>query len=95
MPTHGPDLSKLSISQLAAVTGFDRRTVRQRLAGLEPVETSGRELRYESREALAQLYTGDSLELNRERAPQSERIEMEKAVTRGELVSAATWRAGS
>jgi phage terminase Nu1 subunit (DNA packaging protein) len=68
MPTHAADLSKLSISQLAAVSGFDRRTVRARLRGLEPVEQTGRELRCESREALAMLYTGDALELNRERA---------------------------
>jgi phage terminase Nu1 subunit (DNA packaging protein) len=93
LPTHGPDLSRLSVSQLATVTGFDRRTVRQRLAGLEPVEQTGRELRYESRAALAQLYVGDTLELNRERArlaaAQAERVEMQNGVERGELVPAA------
>jgi hypothetical protein len=90
MPTHDDDLARLNVSQLARLTGFDRRTVRQRLAGLEPVERTGRELLYESRAALAQLYLSDSLDLSRERArlasEQADRIAMENAEARGEAM---------
>jgi hypothetical protein len=88
MPTHDDDLARLNVSQLARLTGFDRRTVRQRLAGLEPVEQTGRELRYASSAALAQLYLSDSLDLSRERArlasEQADRIAMDNAEARGE-----------
>ena len=52
MPTHGPDLSRLSLSQLAAISGRDRRTVRKRLEGVDPVAQDGSTLWFSARAAL-------------------------------------------
>jgi hypothetical protein len=98
MPTHREDLSRLSLADLERLTGLDRRTLRKRLAGLEPAGGDGRTLLFDSRTALARVYLGDSLDLTRERArlaaAQAEAQERENAVERGELVDAAeveTW----
>lgn len=60
MPTHRPSLDRLNVSELAEITGFDRRTVKDRLRDLVPVETTGRELRYDSRAALRALQQPES-----------------------------------
>lgn len=46
------DLRYLSMSQLSEVTGVDRRTVKSRLANVEPHKTEGRAIIYDSHEAL-------------------------------------------
>ena len=91
MPTHGPDLSRLSINQLSQVTGFTRATVSKRLEGLDPDETDGRSKRYVTKDALARLYRGDSLDLTEARArlakEQADKQEMDNAIRRGDLVA--------
>jgi hypothetical protein len=89
VPTHKPDATLLSLSDLERLTGFDRRTLRKRLAGLEPAETDGRTVRFESRLALARCYVGEELDLARQRArlarEQADAQAMKNAVERGEL----------
>jgi phage terminase Nu1 subunit (DNA packaging protein) len=89
----------LSKSQLSELTGFDRRTVRERLADLQPSirpeGANGKGHYYDTREALPLLYKAatsndvskqlneESLRYERGRA---DRIEIEVAKLRGELV---------
>lgn len=47
---------KASVNQLAEMTGKDRRTVKKRLEGLEPVGKQGRAVLYEVKEALPLIY---------------------------------------
>lgn len=93
MPTHGPDLSRLSVSSLAELTGYDRRTIRLRLKrepAIQPVERDGRTVWYPAREALERIYLGESLDLTRERArlarEQADAQELKNRQARGELV---------
>lgn len=58
MPTPGPDLSLLSISQLAIITGRDRRTITKLLAGMRPASAEGRAKLYEPPAALERIYLG-------------------------------------
>jgi hypothetical protein len=89
LPTHKPDLSRFSLTQLRELTGHSERTIRKRLAGLEPVATDGRTVWYTARAALERIYLGESLDLSRERArlarAQSETVERRNAVEAGEL----------
>ena len=91
-----------SISELAALTGMGRGTVKNRLALLTPTK-EGTALLYESKEALPLLYRvgvdGEALDPPRERALlDRERrlaLEMANAKTRGDLIPkeevARTW----
>lgn len=91
-----------SISELAALTGMGRGTVKTRLALLTPTK-EGTALLYESKEALPLLYRvgvdGEALDPRRERALlDRERrlaLEMANAKTRGDLIPkeevAQTW----
>lgn len=92
MPTHKPDLSRLSISQLHQLTGRSRETIRRRLEGLEPAARDGKTIWYEAREALPRIAGGEGLDLSAERArlarEQADAQEMKNAVARGELVPA-------
>ena len=58
MPTHGPDLSRVSLSQLRTLTGRGERTIRKLLAGLEPVDEDGRTRWYDSGAALSRIFNG-------------------------------------
>jgi len=94
MPTHKADLSRLSLTQLAELTGRAKDTVSKllRLAGLEPVARDGRSLYFVPRLALPVIYgigTGLSLEAERARLAnqQADAQAMKNAVTRGELLS--------
>lgn len=50
-------LRYLSISQIAEITGMDRRTVKSKLAGVEPFKTHGKAILYDANEVLALKYT--------------------------------------
>jgi phage terminase Nu1 subunit (DNA packaging protein) len=88
VPTHKPDLSQLSITQLADLTGRDADTIRKRLDGIEPAKVDGRTRWYRTREALPRIY--EALDLSAERArlarEQADAKAMENAVSRGELI---------
>lgn len=62
MPTHKPDRTQLSISELSDVTGFAKETVTKRLraAGVHPVREDGRTLWFAPQEALPALYERES-----------------------------------
>ena len=81
MPTHKPDLTRLSITQLAAMVKCKPHTMRRRLDGLEPKQTSGRSRLYDSADALERYFTGENLDLSRERArlaaAQAEKVEVD------------------
>ena len=95
MPTPRPDLSRLSISQLAQVTGRDRRTITKALAGLKPRSMDGRAKLCEPRAALERIYLGqerlsvvdEQARLAKERADAQY---LKNAEARGELVPART-----
>lgn len=90
MPTTGRDLSTLNLSELRALTGAGERKIRRRLEGLKPAARDGRTLWYPAREALSRVFLGEELDLSRERArlaaAQAEKVEMQNAELRGELV---------
>ena len=94
MPNHKERLDHVTLSELETLTGFTRRTVRKRLAGLKPIRSSGRALYFDPREALPRLYLGQegSLDLSQERAwlarAQREQLDLKMAEARGELISA-------
>jgi hypothetical protein len=94
VPTHKPDLSALSIAQLAELTGRHRTTVTQRLreARLDPVRTDGKTLWYTPRLALPVILgTGEGFDPQAEKArldrARWELAELELAKRRGELIS--------
>lgn len=91
MPTHKLDLSRLSISQLSAFTGFSTRTVVKRLEGLDPAGNTGKAILYRPREALPRLYFYDNplSEKMRLDGARADAQEMRNAVARGELIQAA------
>ncbi|MFZ2804714.1 MAG: hypothetical protein WA001_05890 [Patescibacteria group bacterium] len=88
MPTHKPDLTQFSISDLHDITGFAPRTIVKRLEGLDPVAQDGKTIWYAPRVALARLYDyesplADKSRLDRARA---EAQEMKNAEVRGALI---------
>lgn len=90
MPTHRIDLDRLSLSQLTRLTGRAPATIRERLEGLEPVAQDGRTRWYEPQAALERIYGGSGYDLTAERArlakEQADKLAMDNAETRGELV---------
>jgi phage terminase Nu1 subunit (DNA packaging protein) len=94
LPTHAADLSHLTTSQLAALTGRKVPTVKKRLgeAGIEPSRKDGRSVWWESRTALAALFGSERLDLSAERAKltraQTEKTEIQLAEMRRESVPA-------
>lgn len=64
--------------------------MRKKLEGLEPISKTGRETLYDSADALARFFTGENLDLTRERArlarEQADAQELKNAEARGELV---------
>jgi phage terminase Nu1 subunit (DNA packaging protein) len=96
VPTHKPDLSLLSLSQLSELTGRSPDTIRQRLDGLDPAKQDGRTRWYASRDALPRIY--EALDLSAERArlarEQADGLAMKNAQMRGELVPIADVEAG-
>ncbi len=93
MSTHRDDLDRLSLSQLARLTGRAPATIRERLEGLEPIAQDGRTRWYEPQAALGRIYGGSGKDLTSERArlacEQADKLAMENAETRGELVPGA------
>jgi hypothetical protein len=94
MPTHKADLSRLSITQIAELTGRAKETVSRllRAAGVSPADQDGRTLYFDPRVALPVVFeVGQGLSLDAERArlakEQADAKAMENAVTRGELLS--------
>ena len=91
-------LRYMSINQMAEITGVDRRTIKSRLAELDPVKKDGRAFLYDAHKALAlALGMGGTSEsqtdkllkeanLRRESAA-ADKLEIENAKTRGELVA--------
>ena len=103
MPTHRETLREVSATQLTELTGISPRTVRSRLteSGMKPARMDGRTTWWEPREALPVLYkisgsgtNGESLDLTTERARESkeraDKLGLENAVTRGNLLPAET-----
>jgi len=92
LPTHNPDLSRFSLTQLRELTGHAERTIRKRLGGLEPVAKDGRTVWYAARPALERIYLGESLDLTRERArlasEQADAQALRNQQQRGEVVPA-------
>lgn len=92
MPTHNADLSRLSLSQLEALTGRTSRTIRKRLEGLEPIAQDGKTVWFSAREALPRIYQEGALDLSAERArlakEQADAQELKNAQARRELVPA-------
>ncbi len=96
MPTHGPDLSALSITQLAKLTGCAKETVRKRLdaKGVAPARRDGRTIYYHPPTALPViLKAGDGLNPAAEKArldaTKADLAELDLAERRGELISAS------
>lgn len=86
-----------SVSGLAVELKVDRRTVAAALAGVEPADEDGRGKRYFMADAVHALYGGGAegavkLDLTQESAAlkktQREKIEVEIAVLKGELIPA-------
>ena len=94
MATHKADLSEVSQSQLAELTGFRRETIRRRLEGLNTTRTDGRTLYYSPRIALAKIYgEAGSVDLHAQKMrlakEQADGQELKNAKTRGELIPAS------
>jgi phage terminase Nu1 subunit (DNA packaging protein) len=87
----------MSTEALARVSGKDRRTVRDRIATLAPEGRKGKAVLYDSRKALALIFSDgrdpDGLDLSQERAAlarmQRTKLELEVAELRGDLVRRA------
>lgn len=90
MPTHKPDLSRFSMTQLMEMSGRARETVRKRLAGLKPCASDGKTAWYSAREALPRLFNQGGLDLTAERArlakEQADAQELKNALSRGDVV---------
>lgn len=71
MPTHKPDISRLSINQLSQITGAGHARVKRALEGLAPAETDGRTLKYATRKALPLIFEQGA-------TPQQERARLDK-----------------
>lgn len=95
-----PDLSKLSITQLADLTGRTFRTVKDRLKDLEPAWQDGRAVMYDPQKALPLIYDlekpkegeGQKLDLTKERArlasAQADKTEIQVLALRKEMLPA-------
>ncbi len=85
MSTHKADLTKLSINQISLVTGKAYNTVKQLLAGLDPIDKDGRTLLFLAKDALSKVYgakaESESERLDRLRADQ---LELDLSIRRGE-----------
>lgn len=91
-----------SINALAELTGYDRRTLRKKLARL-PFEESGRSHLYDTVTALATIYaaTGEGYDLTREKARlahhQADIAEIDARERKGDVVKrdavVAAWQA--
>lgn len=88
MPTHKPDLSRLSISQLREVTGCSYKTIVKRLEGLAPADEDGKTVWYLAKEALPRIYGYDNplAEKIRLDAARADAQEMKNAEARGEQI---------
>ena len=84
-----------SLSQLSRLTGKAQATIRKRLIGLDPVHREGQAIIYDSRQALKLIYdpkstVGEAINYETEKARaeknKADKLEMQNAVTRGELV---------
>lgn len=94
MATHKADLSEVSQSQLAELTGFRRETIRRRLEGLDTTRTDGRTLYYSPRTALAKIYgQAGSADLDAQKMrlakEQADGQELKNKKTRAELIPAS------
>jgi len=86
----------LSISALSVLTGMGRRTVGHRLGKLEPVREKGNAKLYHPPDALKAIYLGGDpqaeLKVSHEDArlkkARADKVEMENAVARRELIPA-------
>ena len=85
----------LSITQLSQVTGMATNTIKKRLIGLVPVEKRGMAIIYNGPDALKMIYTDagpskNQINIDDEKARtefnRADKLEMENAVRRGELV---------
>lgn len=92
------NLRYLNMSQLSEVTGVDRRTVKSRLEGVEPYRKNGQAVEYDAREVIPlvigvekaddkNIYKQLQKEQIRTERAKAEKIELEVAKTKGELVS--------
>lgn len=83
---------RLNISQLAEEFDLDRASVRKRIqeAGIEPVETKAKLTIYELNQRLAAILSDVKSPMNearlRKETAAAEKIEMQNAIARGELV---------
>lgn len=81
---------KQSISELASLTGMDRRRITSVVADLKPESGPRGSKLYESKEALPLLYTGDNFDDKKERARlthhQANIAALDERVKSGELV---------
>lgn len=58
MPTHKQSLHLLSLNQLSELTGVGYRTLKKKLASIDPEDEDGRTLLYKSTTALEAIYYG-------------------------------------
>jgi len=90
LPTHGQDLTVLSLTQLAQLTRRKRETIRRRLDGFAPVRTNGRGRYYDSAGALEMIFVAETIDLSRERArlarAQAQAQELKNQETEGRLL---------
>jgi len=83
---------RLNISQLAEEFDLDRASVRKRIqeAGIEPIETKAKLTIYELNQRLAAILSDVKSPMNearlRKETAAAEKIEMQNAIARGELV---------
>lgn len=87
----------MSINELVMITAVNYRTVKQRLANLNPVETDSKSIRYDPRKALPLIFeatteTKMNLDLNAEKKRltklQADKAERELRKLEGDLVPA-------
>jgi hypothetical protein len=90
VPTHGPNLRRLSISQLVIITGRAPRTISEKLRAkaVQPVGQDGRTIYYDPRQALPVLYEAldSAAERTRLDAARADAQEMKNALARGETL---------
>ena len=89
------DPTQMTIAALTRITGKSYATIKKRLIMLPSVETIGREIIYNSKDALPMIYGADMIDdtainFNVEKARtemnRADKLEMENNVRRGELV---------
>lgn len=102
MATHKTPLSPLSINQLCEITGHTYRTIKKKLAKVDPEEQDGRTLYYNTIDALHVIFGADEgsdgkkidgrYELARLNKLRADHLELDLKVKRGELTSAEELR---